>query len=36
MLEINGKGFINIKICVKVCKGYNFKLIEIINGLNFV
>lgn len=33
-LEINGKRFKNI--CAKACKGYNFKLIEIINGLNLV
>lgn len=33
-LEINGKRFTNI--CAKACKGYNFKLIEIINGLNLV
>lgn len=33
-LEINGKRFANI--CTKACKGYNFKLIEIINGLNLV
>lgn len=33
-LEINGKLFTNI--CAKACKGYNFKLIEIINGLILV
>lgn len=33
-LEINGKRFTNI--CAKACKGYNFKLIEIINGLILV